>query len=454
MSVRILVVDDEELSRNYLREALTSRGYEVVTASGGSEAIGLARDQAFDVVITDLVMPGIDGLDLVSLVKDIRPQTSVVLVTAYATVERAAEAMERGASDFIHKPLQADQIHFVIQRVLAQRRLREIQTERIEQGLGQHSFQGIVGLSLPMQAVFEQIKSVADVKSTVLVLGESGTGKELVARAIYECGKQKSGQFVAVHCGALSEHLLESELFGHVRGAFTGAVAEKDGLFKAADQGTIFLDEIGDISPEIQLKLLRVLQEREYRPVGSTQTVHVDVRVIAATNRDLKARMLAGKFREDLFYRLNVITIPLPPLRDRREDIPLLANFFFRIFQRQHGKSVASIAPSAMNLLVKYDWPGNVRELQNVLERAVALGKGDEILPLDLPREIRQAESAGLKPAAPRGKLADIIRTTEKEAILEALRTAGGKKEQAAHALGINRSTLWKKMRALGIEEV
>ena len=447
MAAHILVVDDESVLRSFLQDALLAKGYLVTTASNGEDALALIREHDYDVVLSDVVMPGIDGLELVTLAKEARPHCDVVLMTAYASVDRAAEAMERGASDFITKPLQVDQIHFVIQRVLAQRRLRELNSARFERGIAEHTFCGMVGMSLAMQSIFEQIRSIANVSSTVLIQGESGTGKELVARAIVETAAVNKHPFVAVNCAALSEHLLESELFGHVRGAFTGAAANKDGLFRIAEHGTIFLDEIGDISPALQLRLLRVLQEREYRPVGATEPLKANVRVLAATNRDLKQRTMEGMFREDLFYRLNVIPLTVPPLRDRCEDIPMLSNYFLRHFQNQFGKTFDGISSEAMALLVRYHWPGNVRELENAISRAAAFAKEGELRPTDLPQElVEAAQSPGLRPVV-MGTLAEILRRTERDAIVAALRKTGGAKEQAAKALGINRTTLWKKLR-------
>ena len=296
-----------------------------------------------------------------------------------------------------------------------------------------------------MQAVFDQIRAVADARSTVLIQGESGTGKELAARAAYDCSTKYRAKFVPVHCGTLSEHLLESELFGHERGAFTGAMARKEGLFRVAEGGTLFLDEIGDITTSLQLKLLRVLQEGEYRLVGGTEVLEADVRVLAATNRDLEQLTRQGKFREDLFYRLNVIAITMPPLRERREDIPLLANYFLVSSNKAYEKEMTSISSDAMNTLVKYDWPGNVRELQNVLDRAVAFAKGDEIRHEHLPEELQengQASHAKREPMT--GTLSQILKRTERLAITDALRATQGRKEEAARLLGINRSTLWK----------
>ena len=456
MAAQILVVDDESVLRNFLHDALVAKGYHVTAASNGKDALALIREHDYDVVISDVVMPGIDGLELVSLAKDARPRCDVVLVTAYGTVDRAADAMERGASDFIMKPLHVDQVHFVIQRVLAQRRLRELNSARFERGIAEHTFCGMVGMSLAMQSVFEQIRSIANVSSTVLIQGESGTGKELVARAIVETATARKHPYVAVNCASLSETLLESELFGHVRGAFTGASSSKDGLFKTADRGTVFLDEIGDISPGLQLRLLRVLQEREYRPVGGTESVKVDVRVLAATNRDLKQRTMEGLFREDLFYRLNVIPLTVPPLRDRCEDMPLLSNYFLRHFQNQFGKRFDGISSEAMALLMRHEWPGNVRELENVISRAAAFAKEGELRPSDLPQELVEAcQGAHARPSRT-GTLDEIVGRAERDAIVGALRHTGGAKEQAAKVLGINRTTLWKKLRAhhIGDEEV
>ena len=453
MAANILVADDESLLRHFLRDALRAKGYEVTTADNGEDALDMIRQHDYDVVISDVVMPGIDGLELVSLAKEARPRCDLVLVTAYASVDKAAEALERGASDFIMKPLQADQIHFVIQRVLAQRRLREANAARFERGIAEHSFCGMVGMSLAMQSLFEQIRSIADVPATVLIQGESGTGKELAARAIVQTSTVSKHPFVPLNCAALSEHLLESELFGHVRGAFTGAATNKDGLFKMAEGGTIFLDEIGDISPALQLRLLRVLQEREYLPVGSTQSVKANVRVLAATNRDLKERTAQGLFREDLFYRLNVISLTIPVLRKRCEDIPLLSNYFLRHFQKQFNKKFDGFSSEAVNLLMRYDWPGNVRELENVISRAAAFSKGGELKPEDMPEDLLKAAQAQPAKARVSGSLQEIVKQAERDAIVTALRQAKGAKEEAAKLLGINRTTLWKKVRSHDIAD-
>jgi len=453
MGANILVVDDESVLRRFLSAALEAKGYTVTTSSNGEDALDLIRQNPYDVVISDVVMPGINGLELVSAAKEINPRCDVVLITAYASVDRAADAMERGAADFVMKPLQVDQIHFVIQRVLAQRRLRDLNSARFDQGIVEHTFCGMVGMSLSMQSLFEQIRSIASVPSTVLIQGESGTGKELVARAIVETATVNDDPFVPVNCAALSEHLLESELFGYVRGAFTGATTNKDGLFRIANNGTIFLDEIGDISPALQLRLLRIIQEREYRPVGGTEAVKVSVRVMAATNVDLKQRTAQGLFREDLFYRLNVIPLDVPPLRERREDIPLLSNYFMRRFEQQYHKRFDGIESGAMNLLMGYDWPGNVRELENVISRATAFVKGGEIKPTHLPDELVAAAQGPQTQPALQGTLREVTLRAEREAIVAALRQTQGAKEVAAKLLGINRTTLWKKMRAHHIAE-
>jgi two-component system response regulator PilR (NtrC family) len=387
---RVLVVDDERSMRELLALTLEKEGYEVTMAESGDSAIDAIRRDAFDVVITDLRMPRVDGLQVLRECRDVSPHTAVVMVTAVGSTETAVEAMKLGAYDYITKPFKLDEISLIVQNALERKQLRDENLYLRRQLETQHRFENIIGKSARIMEVFDTIRKIADGPSTVMVTGESGTGKELVARAIHYNSRRRDKPFISVNCGAIPETLMESELFGHVRGAFTGAVANKVGLFSAADGGTLFLDEITEIPSLLQVKLLRAIQEREVRRVGDTRDVKVDVRLIAASNRDPEKAVAEGTLREDLFYRLNVIPIHLPPLRDRREDIPLLVAHFLQKFSRELGKDVKGVTPEALAVLERYHWPGNIRELENVLERAIVLGAGDTLGADALPDSVRR----------------------------------------------------------------
>ncbi|MBI2199536.1 MAG: sigma-54-dependent Fis family transcriptional regulator [Candidatus Rokubacteria bacterium] len=387
---RVLVVDDEKSMRELLAITLERQGYEVSVAEDGEVAIQAVRRDGFDVIITDLRMPNADGLQVLRAAKEHTPETVVIVITAVGSTETAVEAMKLGAYDYITKPFKLDEIHVIIRRALERKRLRDENLYLRKQLETQHRFDNIVGKSARMAEIFDTIRKIADSPSTVMVSGESGTGKELVARAIHFNSQRRSKPFVSVNCGAIPEALMESELFGHVKGAFTGAVANKVGLFSAAEAGTLFLDEITEIPTLLQVKLLRAIQEREVRRVGDTRDLRVDVRLIAASNRELEQAVSEGVLREDLFYRLNVIPIHLPPLRERREDIALLVAHFLQKFGRQLNKDVRGVTPEALAILERYHWPGNIRELENVLERAIVLG-GGEVLGADaLPESVRR----------------------------------------------------------------
>ena len=387
---RVLVVDDEKSMRELLAITLERQGYEVSVAEDGEVAIEAVRRDGFDVIITDLRMPNADGLQVLRAAKEHTPETVVIVITAVGSTETAVEAMKLGAYDYITKPFKLDEIHLIIRRALERKRLRDENLYLRKQLETQHRFDNIVGKSARMAEIFDTIRKIADGPSTVMVSGESGTGKELVARAIHFNSQRRSKPFVSVNCGAIPEALMESELFGHVKGAFTGAVANKVGLFSAAEAGTLFLDEITEIPTLLQVKLLRAIQEREVRRVGDTRDLRVDVRLIAASNRELEQAVSEGVLREDLFYRLNVIPIHLPPLRERREDIALLVAHFLQKFGRQLNKDVRGVTPEALAILERYHWPGNIRELENVLERAIVLG-GGEVLGADaLPESVRR----------------------------------------------------------------
>ena len=437
---KILIVDDEQGMRELLSMMLRREGYDVVTAANGEAALASIQAEIFDLIITDIKMPKLDGISLLRSVKELSPDTIVIVITAFGTAETAVDAMKLGAYDYITKPFKNEEIKLIVQKALEKQVLRKeniLLRREIESRAG---FENFIGKSEVMQRVFTTIRQVADTRSTVLITGESGTGKELVARAIHACGSRKNTPFVTVNCSALPETLLESELFGYMKGAFTGAAANKQGLFEVAHGGSIFLDEISATTPALQTKLLRVLQEREFKRVGGTSDIKVDVRVIAASNRDLVQLIANGSFREDLYYRLNVIPISLPPLRERREDISLLIGHFMKkIAQEREPKR---ISPEAMNRLVSYRWPGNVRELENTIERLAVLAPGDTILLEHIPETI--AELSPCPELIPTDipesgiDLECLLRTAEKTLLNRALEKTGGVKTEAAKILGLS----------------
>ena len=387
---RVLIVDDEKSMRDLLSITLEKEGYDVETAAGGELAIEMLHRETVDAVITDLRMPKVDGLQVLRAAKEISPDIAVIVITAVASTETAVEAMKLGAYDYITKPFKLDEVNLIVRNALERKRLRDENLYLRRQLETQHRFENIIGKSNRIAEVFDTIRKIADSPSTAMVTGESGTGKELVARAIHFNSYRRDKPFMSVNCGAIPEGLMESELFGHVRGAFTGAVSNKVGLFSAAEGGTLFLDEITEIPPLLQVKLLRAIQLREIRRVGDTKDLKTDVRLIAASNRDLEGAVQEGVLREDLFYRLNVIPIQLPPLRERREDIPLLIAHFLQKFSKELGKDARGVAPEAMIVLERYHWPGNIRELENVLERAIVLGGGDMVNVESLPESVRR----------------------------------------------------------------
>ncbi len=437
---KILIVDDEQSMRDFLSIMLKKEGYEVAAAETAFAAAKAVQGEIFDLVISDVRMPGMDGIALLRTVKEVSPETVVIMITAHATAESAVEAMKLGAYDYIMKPFKVDEIKLVIQKALEKRSLRNeniLLKREMESRLG---FDNFIGACEPMQKVFTLIRQVADTSSTILISGESGTGKELVARAIHGNSARKDRPFVTVNCGALPETLLESELFGYMKGAFTGAVSNKQGLFEAASNGTIFLDEISATTPALQIKLLRVLQERVFMRVGGTAEIKVDVRVIAASNKDLREEVTRGLFREDLYYRLNVIPIHLPALRDRKEDIPLLVDFFLDKFKGSRYQK--KVAPDVIKLFIDYSWPGNVRELENTIERLVILSPSDEITADQVPLPVKDFQpgpdqipadipDSGLD-------LEQLLGNTEKRLLQKALQKAGGVKTDAARLLNIS----------------
>lgn len=446
-AARVLVVDDEPSMRQMLSFALRREGYEVATADDGRAALQALQDGQFDVVITDVRMPELSGVDVLREAKRIDPSVSIIMMTAYGSKETVLEALRLGATDYVEKtPSLRDELSLRIRKELDRKRLLQENVLLKRTLKTAHQFSNIIGSSDAMLAVFQLVETIAPTTSTVLIAGESGTGKELVARAIHFNSLRKDHPFVALNCGALSETLLDSELFGHVRGAFTGADTNKKGLIEVAEKGSIFLDEIGEMSPLVQVKLLRVLQERKFRRLGGTDEVEADIRIIAATNRDLSKMVAEGQFREDLFYRINVIPLRLPPLRERRDDIPLLAEHFVARFARGMGKPVATISGDALELLKGYSWPGNIRELENAMERAVALERTPSILAESLPDPVRTGRHvvAAAVSAAPEGfptegfDLEQHVQHLEREYIAEALRRAGGVKMKAAELLGMS----------------
>ncbi len=442
----ILIVDDEKNTREGLSRALRDE-YAVAEAENGLRALEWLETHHADVVLSDLRMPGMDGMALLSRLLGRDPKPVLILLTAYGNIETAVEAMKRGAYDFLAKPVNLDRLDLLLKRALTERQMGA-ENQRLKAQLNsKYGFENILGTSVAMQEVFDTIRQAAPTRATVLIQGESGTGKELVARALHQCSPRAQGPFIPVHCAALSPTLLESELFGHEKGAFTGAQERRRGRFELADGGTLFLDEIGEIDPALQVKILRVLEERKFERVGGSETIHVDVRLVAATNRDLKKMVEEGTFREDLFYRLFVVNLTLPPLRDREGDIVLLAQHYLKALATEHGKKVSGITPDAMDLLTAYPWPGNVRELRNVIERMVVLGTGEKLTVRDLPSTFRLAAGRAESAAHPGSALRD----AERHLIEEALRKNKGSRTRAAKDLGISRRTLHRKINEFGL---
>ena len=454
----VLVVDDEELYRLALERILKRAGHLVVTACDGREALAAIASQPVDLVLCDVKMPGISGLELVRQIQEREPDLPSIVVTGYGSAEKSVEALRAGAFWYLEKPFDQghlDVVRRLVEQAIEHGRLRSENRSLQNQLQDRNKFTNIVGQSPALRNVLDVVEKVADTDSTVLITGESGTGKELIARALHYNSRRSNRMLVTVNCGAIPEELLESELFGHVQGAFTNAVRHREGRFALADGGTIFLDEIGDMSPNLQVKLLRVLQERSFEPVGSSKTVDVDVRVVTATNQDLEKRIAEGKFREDLFYRLNVLPIEAPPLRDRREDIPLLIHHFLARANQDKEQGGKSMSDGALKQLVDYNWPGNVRELENLVERLVVLSSCDEIGTEDLPKRVQSASSpAGSAPHVPPTGISfnQIVEDVERDLIQQALAHTQWNKNRAAQLLGLNRTTLVEKIRKRGIE--
>ncbi len=452
---RILVVDDEQSMREFLEIFLRREGYDVRTASDVETAIVHLESDEIDLTITDMQMPEKTGLDLILEARDVSPETIMIVVTAFGTADSAISAMKEGAYDYLTKPFKVDELRIVIEKALEKKVLSN-ENRRLRQELrSQSRNRNIIGHSRAMQEIFDLVAQVAETKTNVLVAGESGTGKELVARAIHDQGSRQGQPFVAINCGAIPENLLESELFGHVKGAFTGAIQTKEGLFEAASGGTLFLDEIGELSQPIQVKLLRALQEKSVRRVGDTVDRKIDVRIISATNRRLEDEVAAGRFREDVYYRLNVIQVTLPPLRDRVEDIPLLAQHFLRRFADELGKEVEGIDAAALELLSHYAFPGNVRELENLIERAVALTR-DHVIGLEmLPPTVTAIREAACAPriGAEGVDLEELVADYERSLLVEALAESGGVKKRAARLLNVTFRSFRYRLEKLGVED-
>ncbi|MGB6200115.1 MAG: sigma-54 dependent transcriptional regulator [Candidatus Acidiferrales bacterium] len=447
----ILIVEDEPKLRRLLELDLSEEGHRVLAASDGEQGLKLLRQESVDIVVTDLKMPGMDGLEFLHAVKRTNAALPVVVMTAYGTIETAVEAMKAGASDYVLKPFSLAEMKMVIQKELDVRRLRE-ENRTLREALGhKYTHPNVVTRSAKMQEVLATIERIAPTNSTVLLGGESGVGKDLMARVLHEKSRRSGGPFIKINSTAIPENLLESELFGYEKGAFTGAAGTKPGKFELADKGTLFLDEIGDVPPATQVKLLRVLQEREFERLGGTRTLKVDVRLVAATNRDLRAALEDGTFREDLYYRLNVVPIDIPPLREHTEDIPDLVQLFIERFSRGSGKPVTGIRPDALQRLMEFHWPGNVRELENVIERACALSKEPILevadIRLDSGRARRALESGALLPEGV------TLEQWEDEMIREALRRTAGNKSRAARILGLSRNALRYRLSRMGIAD-
>ncbi|HTS11612.1 MAG TPA: sigma-54 dependent transcriptional regulator [Candidatus Limnocylindrales bacterium] len=448
----ILLVEDEAKMRRLLELQLGDEGFMAQTAPDAETGLQMLGKQPYDLVVTDFKLPGMSGLEFLQAVRASNASVPIIMMTAYGTVESAVEAMKKGANDYVLKPFSLAELVLVIRKELDSKRLRE-ENRSLREALGvKYKYDNIVATSEKMQAVLALVERVAPTNATVLVGGESGVGKDLVARAIHQHSQRASGPFVKINSTAIPENLLESELFGYEKGAFSGATSSKPGKFELADKGTLFLDEIGDVPAATQVKLLRVLQEREFERLGGTKTLKVDVRLIAATNRDLRAALEEGTFREDLYYRLNVVAIDIPPLRDHKEDIPPLVNFFLRKYAAEMNKPVQAITPEAMRALMDFHWPGNIRELENVIQRAVTLSTGVAIgaTDIDIDRPIARPGAAASSTLLPPGMTLD---QWEEEAIREALRQANGNKSQAARTLGLSRNALRYRLSKMGVPD-
>ncbi len=449
MGKKILVVDDDSLLRDFLAETLNRSGYHMDLVSTGEEALEKMKREDYDVILSDVRMPNMDGMELLKAVKDFLPDAKVVMMTAYATVQNAVEAMKLGAFDYVMKPFSIDEIELVIKRALEHKQLLMENKLLRSEVIGKYRFENIVGKSPQMQKIFELVETVADTKATVLITGESGTGKELIAKAIHYNSSRREGPFIRINCAALPEGLVESELFGHEKGSFTGAIRQSRGRFELADRGTLLLDEISEISLHLQGKLLRVLQEREFERVGSGIPIQVDVRIIATSNRNLERLIEQGKFREDLFYRLNVVPIHIPPLRERKEDIPALAQHFLKKYCLENNRQIEGISQKVYQMFMEYSWPGNVRELENYIERAVVTAKGNILYPRDFPKELGFGK---IKLPSEEMEVGLSLEEAERQLILKTLKAKGGNRTKTAEILGISTRTLRNKLHEYGVK--
>jgi DNA-binding NtrC family response regulator len=446
----ILIVDDERNTREGLQRALQDR-YDVLLAEDSQTAAQTLESTPIDVMLTDLRMPGVDGMGLLRRAMSLTNPPVCIMMTAYGSIENAVQAMQAGAYHYITKPVNLDELELVIQRALHSRRIETENVNLHEQIDHKFGLENIIGESPAMQQVFETVRQVAPSRATVLITGETGTGKELIAKAIHNFSPRKNAAFIAVHAAALPTSLLESELFGHEKGAFTGAVERRIGRFELADGGTLFLDEVGELEAQMQVKLLRVLEERAFERVGGAKTLQVDVRLVAATNKQLKKLVSEGKFRDDLFYRLSVVTVDLPPLRERRDDVPLLVKAFLNEFSRENGKQVRELTPEALNVLLAYDWPGNVRELRNAIEQMVVLARAERLTVRDVPATIRGGADLTRINVVRTGMT---VEDAERQLIVQALKELDGNRTKAAQKIGISRRTLHRKLKQYGLEKM
>lgn len=448
MQYRLLIIEDDEIMRVTLEDSLKATGYDVCTYETGLDGTNAIKQDEFSLVITDVRLPDITGLDILEMIRDVNKDIPIIMMTAFGTIKDAVKAMKLGAFDYITKPFSLEEFHLIVKRALEVKELRE-ENIRLRRDLSEcYSFPNIIGESAEMKKIYDLIDKVTKTESTILILGENGTGKELIASTIHYQGLRKQGPFIKVNCAALPENLVESELFGYEKGAFTGAEQRKPGRFERADRGTIFLDEIGDLPASVQIKLLRVLQDGSFERLGGTETLHVNVRVIAATNRNLHDEVKEGRFREDLYYRLNVIPVLMPALRERRGDIPLLLDHYLQIYNDRFGKRIVFSA-DVVRALMNYDFPGNVRELENIVERCVSLSTEDTITQNALPEHIVK-EQLG-QPS--RIKLSEVAAEAEKEHIITILKSTKGNKTRTAEILGISRKNLWEKLKAYHIKQ-
>jgi two-component system response regulator HydG len=451
MKRKILVVDDELSHRQMLNAVLSEEGYEVREADDGETAIAAVEEQFYDLIIMDIRMSRVGGIEALKKIKEISPGIPIIIMTAYASVSTAIDALKKGAFDYLTKPLDIDELKILVDKALRHHQLEQENLYLKERLGNRFDFSNIIGRSTAMKNLFEIIAMVAPTEATVLITGGSGTGKELIANAIHQNSPRRERPFIKVNCAALPETLLESELFGHEKGAFTGAVARKQGRFHLAHTGSIFLDEIAEMSTVTQAKILRVLQGRKFESLGSTNTVEVDTRVVAATNRNLEEEIREGRFREDLYYRLNVVNLKIPPLHERRDDIPLLSGFFLKRYAKKNQRLIKGFNPRAMDLLMRYEWPGNVRELENVVERGVIMARGDIITPAEFPEALREldAETKGVEVDLTPGRS---LKEVEREMIIRTLEETDGNRTHAADILGISRRTLQLKLKEYGIQ--